>query len=199
MRPDDRNLWSPSSAIAWDTSGTTGFTLGPLVSDSTTSPPLFTVAFGPLASGGTLQLDTTYYLRIVPLGADGTCARPASAPVMLTYQPPSTATLGRPPAGCITPRASPSAGPHQYASHRLPAPDRAECNAAVLLPGSGGSHRGDAARRHDQRPGRCRHRRVWRAHRCRAGGLPQPTDRRRRQLLGAADVGGKHHHPEHPG
>lgn len=150
--PYDPNLWSPSSAVAWDkpglssrpfhwsttapgttqgrwelsaaplpgickpggvlASGTAGFAPGPLVSDSTTSPPLFTVDFGPLDSAGTLKPDTTYYLRVVPLGADGACTGPASAPVTLTYQPPSTATPGCPPAGCIAPPKPPPALAH---------------------------------------------------------------------------------------
>ena len=141
--PYDPNLWSASSAVAWDVpalatrpfhwsstapgtvqgrwelsaaplpsfcqpggvlaSGLTGFAPGPLAKDSTTSPPLFTVDFGPLAAAGTLHNDTAYSLRVVPLGADGTCSGPASPSVTLTYLAPSTAAPGCPPEGCIKP------------------------------------------------------------------------------------------------
>ena len=87
--------------------------------------------FGPLASAGTLQSDTIYYLRVVPAAPTGRApggprTRDADLPTAVdgdSWLP--TSWLHHPS------EASSSAGPHQYANHRLPAPDRAECNAAV--------------------------------------------------------------------
>ena len=142
MRPDDHNLWSPSSAIAWDKPAPSN---RPFRWSTTAQEP-------PKAAGSCLprsfresasrvvcwhrgqrDLRRGPSFRTTPPARrcspwisvrspapepssrtpSTTCAssrrrrrdvrRAALAPVMLTYQPPSTATLGCPPAGCITP------------------------------------------------------------------------------------------------
>ncbi|MDX6197938.1 MAG: hypothetical protein QOJ79_1089, partial [Actinomycetota bacterium] len=93
----------PAGLVA---SGPTGFAPGPLATDSTHTPPLFTIDFKPYG----LDQATTYYLRVVPVNAKGGCTGPASPSITLTYK--QTPTSGGCLLGCLP---SPSKPPAQAA------------------------------------------------------------------------------------
>lgn len=75
------NVCKPSGLIA---SGAIGFAPGPLAKDTVAQPPLFSVDLHDYASQ--LNTNSTYYLRVVPTGANGACTGAASASVTVTYK-----------------------------------------------------------------------------------------------------------------
>jgi len=84
--------------------GSTGYAPGPLLSDSTGAPPLFTIDFGAMA----LDKATTYYLRVVPVNEQGACTGPASPTVSLSYKEKPADLSGCPPT-CLPVPAKPPA------------------------------------------------------------------------------------------